>query len=78
MRKVMFALAILAVATPAQAQRECGNYGCSFLGHPSTWTQPYGQPRLSGAQRSARPQYTASQLRARRMLERVCARTGCY
>jgi len=75
MRKVMFALAILAVATPAHAQRECGNYGCGFLGHPSTWIQPYGQPRARPARM---PQYTASQLRARRMLERVCARTGCY
>ena len=36
MRKGMFALVILAVATPAHAQRECGNYNCGFLGHPSS------------------------------------------
>jgi hypothetical protein len=75
MRNVIFALAILAVTTPAQAQRECGNYGCGVLGHPSTWTQPYGQPRARPART---PQYTKSQLRNRQMLERVCARTGCY
>jgi hypothetical protein len=46
------AVAMLAVAMlssmelrPAHAQRECGNYNCGFLGHPSTWTRPWGQPR---------------------------------
>ena len=68
---------VLLMATSAHAQRECGNYACSFLGHPSTWTQPYGQPR-PGVRPIRTPKYTASQMRNRQMLERDCARTGCY
>jgi len=49
MRKVMFALAILAVATPAHAQRECGNYGCGPSVNMDTTVWPTTSPPRQNA-----------------------------
>ena len=57
MKKALItSIAVLFLATgPAHAQRECGNYNCGFLGHPSTWTRPWGQSRAPRTTPSVRP-----------------------
>jgi hypothetical protein len=47
--------ALLLATGTAHAQRECGNYNCGFLGHPSTWTHPWGRPRAPQTTPSVRP-----------------------